>query len=892
MTETLYLVDASGYIFRAYYAIRPLTNSKGLPTNALYGFTSMLLKLIQEKKPDHIACVFDVARKTFRNEKYPAYKANRDETPEDLVPQFPYFRKIVQALNIPVLELPNYEADDVIGTVAKNMSRKKLKTVIVTGDKDLMQLVTDKVELFDSMKEKEIRAEQVLEKFGVKPEQVADVLGLAGDASDNIPGLPGIGEKTAIKLIQQFGSIENIYKKLGPGDGLTDKLREKLKIHEKEAYLYRELATIVTDAPLEYDFKDFALGAPDPEKMKTLFEELEFKRFLLEMGSSPTPPQKTLPKKDYHLILQRDDWEKLLGQLRDSGGFAIDLETTSVNPMEASIVGLSFSTKPGEGSYVPVGHTKASMQLLKEKVLDDLKPILLDPSIPKFGQNLKYDLTILRRYGMEVAGTLCDTMLASYLLKPEGQHNMQLLAQEYLGHQVTTYKDVVGTGQKEINFSEVDLSTACEYSCEDADVTYRLHQLLVPKLKQEGLDTLFLEMEMPLLKVLMTMEMNGVLIDPQALQAISKEYEGKMATLEERIHGLAGGPFNINSPKQLQAILFDKLQLSPLRKTKTGFSTDVDVLEKLAKKHELPLHLLQYRTLSKLKSTYIDALPALIDKKTGRIHTSFNQTIAATGRLTSTEPNLQNIPARTEEGRRIREAFIPAPGCQLLSADYSQIELRLLAHISEDQALIQAFHDDADIHSATAAMIFNVIPGLVTDDQRSIGKTVNFGVVYGQSAYSLSQQLGIPMGEAASYIDNYYKQYKGVALCKEKILAEARHSKRIKTLFGRIRNFPEIDSRNQNLRQYAERTAFNTVFQGTAADIIKRAMITIQDQLVKGNFKTKMILQVHDELVFEVPDSELDRLKEMVVKEMSGAAELKVPLKVDVGVGKNWAEAH
>ncbi|MBI1909588.1 MAG: DNA polymerase I [Deltaproteobacteria bacterium] len=884
MTETLYLIDASGYIFRAYYAIRPLSNSKGLPTNALYGFTAMLLKLIKEERPDHIACVFDVARKTFRNEKYPAYKANRAEPPPDLVPQFPYFRKIARALNIPVLELANYEADDVIGTVAKKMERRKLKTVIVTGDKDLMQLVNEKVVIYDSMKEKRIGIPEVKERFGVLPEQVADVLALAGDSSDNIPGVPGVGEKTAMKLTQEFGSIENLLKNLSKVDG---KLKEKLEAHTKEARLFKELATILTDVPIDYDFKDFAVSEPDTKALQELFGELEFHRFLNELA-----PQQTLSKKGYHLVLRQGEWETLVDNLKNSSGFAFDLETTAVDPMKAHLVGLSFSFKTGEAYYVPVGHTKASLQLSKTTVFDDLKPVFEDPKIPKYGQNMKYDLTVLKRYGLTVKGVLSDSMIASYLIRPEGNHNLELLAQEYLSHKVTTYKEVVGSGKEEKNFSEVDLASACDYSCEDADVTYRLIQILMPKLKEKNLEQLFRTVEMPLMEVLLVMEMNGIKVDPKALGIISEEYAKKLKALEKQIYKIAGEEFNINSPKQLQTILFEKLKLPPVRKTKTGYSTDAEVLEELARSHELPQHLVVYRFLSKLKSTYIDALPEMIHPETGRIHTSFNQTVAATGRLSSSDPNLQNIPARTEEGKRIREAFVAEKGESLLSADYSQIELRLLAHMSQDKKLLAAFKKDEDIHRLTAAQIFQKALEKVTDEERGAAKTVNFAVIYGQSAYGLSQQLGIKPAEAALYIENYYREYQGVADYKEKVLKEAHKTKMVSTLLGRHRHFPDIESANQNIRQNAERMAFNTIFQGTAADIIKVAMIRIHERLQKEKLVAKLLLQVHDELVFEVPEQEIKKLSTLVKEEMEEATQLSVPLKVDIGVGKNWAEAH
>lgn len=882
----LYLIDASGYIFRAYYAIRPLATSGGLPTNALFGFTSMLLKLLREEKPDLVGVVFDVARKTFRNEKYAAYKANRIEPPADLVPQFPYFRKIVKALNLPVLEVPNYEADDVIGTIAKKMEAKEISTVIVTGDKDLMQLVDDGICIYDSMKDKWVRAEEVKERFGVAPGFVADVLGLSGDSSDNIPGVPGIGEKTAIKLLQEYGSLDVV---LASASSIKGKLGEKLTQFADQARLSRELATIETHVPIEYDLNDFHLSTPDYEALKTLFEELEFRKFL-----SDAAPQKALSSSGYQLVLEEKDLEKLAAELRSSKGFAFDTETTGLDVMTAALVGLSLSCRVGESCYIPVGHYYLGVpsQPSWEMVKKYLKPVMEDPLIPKYAQNAKYDYEILKRHGVEVEGIEVDTLIASYLLNPDAAHNLDQLAQTYLQHKTTTYKEVTGTGKKQINFSEVAVEVARDYSCEDADVTYRLVDILMAELKAEALLPVFHEIEMPLIKVLATMEMNGVKVDRQQLQGASREYEKILKSLEQEVHGLAGTEFNLSSPKQLAEILFEKLKLSPVRKTKTGFSTDVDVLTELAKVHDLPKLILRHRSLSKLKSTYLDALVSMINRETGRVHTSFNQTIAATGRLSSSEPNLQNIPIRSEEGKKIREAFIAEEGCVLLSADYSQIELRILAHLSQDKILIQAFAEDRDIHRATAARIFGVSETEVTGSMRSVAKTVNFAVLYGQGAFSLSQQLNIEPGEAERYIRNYFAEHEGVRELREKILAQVRKEKIVKTLFGRLRRFPDIDNPKGNIRAMVERTAFNTVFQGTAADLIKKAMIRIHDRIQREFPEARMILQVHDELVFEVPEKILKPFQQMVKEEMEGAAKLAVPLKVDMGAGKNWAKAH
>ncbi len=736
MPQRLFLVDASGYIFRAYYAIRPLSNSKGLPTNALYGFTAMLLKLLREEKPDLIGIVFDVARKTFRNEKFPAYKANRSDPPPDLVPQFPYFRKIVRALNLPVLELPNYEADDVIGTIARKFERKGWNAVIVTGDKDMMQLVDDETMIYDSMKEKWIRRPEVVEKFGVGPERVADVLALAGDSSDNIPGVPGIGDKTATKLVQEYGPLEEILKQAG---AIKGKVGEKLIAFADQARLCKELATIVTDVPLDYDLKDFEIREPDPEVMRDVFGELEFKNILREFGL-----------------------EAAAGSVPDK---------SPVRDKEISI-----------GNY------------------------LLDPD-----------------------------------------HRSAPI------HDPAALREAVASN---------------------------------------GLSRVYNDIELPLVPVLETMEKNGVKVDARQLQKSSVEYGERLKELEGAVYREAGEIFNLNSPKQLSQVLFQNLKLPVIRKNKTGYSTDIDVLTELAEKHPVPKLILEYRSLAKLKSTYLDALPALISPDTGRIHTSFNQTVAATGRLSSSNPNLQNIPIRSEEGRKIREAFIGENGCVLLSADYSQIELRVLAHLSKDPILIQAFREDLDVHRATAAGIFNVSEKDVTRDQRAAGKTVNFAVLYGQGAYSLSQQLEVSIEEAENYIRNYFSRYQGVARFKEDVLAQARREKIVRTLYGRLRRCPDIEHKNANLRAFAERTAFNTVLQGTAADLMKIAMIHIHSKLSKDFPASLMILQVHDELVFEVPAGEQDPVSRMVRHEMENAATLDVPLKVDVGAGRNWAEAH
>lgn len=879
-SETLYLVDGSGYIFRAFYAIRPLSTSKGLPTNAIYGFTNMLLKLLREKKPDHIAVIFDAGRKTFRNDEYPDYKANRLEPPEELVPQFPYFRKVVQALNIPCLEAKNYEADDIIGTLAEAFDKEDVETVIVTGDKDLMQLVSDRVTLLDTMKEREVGIKEVEERFGVLPERVPDVLGLAGDSSDNIPGVPGVGEKTAMKLLKEYGSLEGI---LAHADEIKGKLGEKIRAHTEEARLFQRLATVKRDVPLEYHWDDFRLTEPDREALQKLFKELEFHTLLGELA-----PQKTLSSKNYHLVTSDKALQDMIANLEACGAYALDTETSSLDAMRAELVGLSFSGREGEAYYVPVGHVGDVEQLDRDQVIESLRPLLEGERIPQYGQNIKYDMTVLARHGLSLNAVTFDTMIAAYLVNPTGSRSLDALSLEHLGHKTITFKELVGTGKKQKLFSEVPLDQATNYAAEDADVTYRLVVPLKQKLQENNQENLFASIEMPLVGVLTRMELHGVKIDEDCLNKISKEYDAKLKSLSKRIYGEAKEEFNIKSTKQLSKVLFESMGLPIIRRTKTGYSTDTDVLQTLAHQHPIAELLLEYRALSKLKSTYVDALPKLVHPETGRIHTSFNQTIAATGRLSSSDPNLQNIPIRSEEGRRIRDAFVADEGRVLIDADYSQIELRILAHCSQDARLLSAFHQDQDVHAATASGLFDVPEGEVTSEQRAIAKTVNFGVLYGQSAFGLSNQLGIEMSEAQQYIDNFYTTYEGVAAYKEKVLSEAAKAGYVETLFGRRRYFPELSNASPGARANIERMAFNSVFQGTAADIIKKAMIDLDRMLLTEKFSSRLILQVHDELVLEVSQSELADVQQHLVSLMEGAADLSVPLKVDVGSGASW----
>jgi DNA polymerase-1 len=885
----LFLIDGSSYLYRAFFAIGHLSNSRGLPTNATYGFTQMLLKVLKDHRPDYLAVIFDSKAPTFRSEIYKEYKANRPAMPDGLTPQIPYVKKIIDGYQIALLEMEGYEADDLIGTVAKRME-SEVDVVIITGDKDILQLVNDRIQVYDTMKEKRFGIEEVIERFGVSPEQVVEVMGLAGDSIDNIPGVPGIGEKTAIQLIKTYGSIENL---LAHVEEIPQKkLKENLRTHGDLARLSRQLATIHTDVPVRHRLEDFHLSPPDLKRLKEIFRELEFNRLLKELLDQKVPPPSV---RDYRLITDRNQLLALLEDLRKNAIFSIDLETTSPYPVWADLVGISLSFAPHQAFYIPLAHQDngTAQQLPFSWTLEQLKPLLEDKGVKKVGQNIKYDWIVLKRYGIDLQGIEGDTMIASYLLNPtKHNHNLSEIAQEYLDRSVTDYKEVVGTGMKAVTFDQIGLEKARDYSCEDADVTLQLSHLLFPKLKEEGFKDLFDRVETPLVIVLAKMEMNGVKIDPDLLQEYSKEIEIQLQQKMDRIYALAGEVFNINSSQQLGKILFDKLKLPIVKKTKTGASTDGDVLTKLSLHHDLPLEILSYRNLSKLKSTYIDALPKLIHPKTGRVHTSYNQTVTATGRLSSSDPNLQNIPIRTEEGNRIRQAFIPEKGWLLVSADYSQIELRILAHLSKDETLIKAFQNDEDIHARTASEVFEVPIEKVTSSMRREAKVINFGIIYGMSAYGLSQQLGIEPKIAQNYIDGYFRKYTGVQSYIEKTLQEAKQKGYAMTLLHRRRYLPDIDSPTVVVRQAAERMAVNTPLQGTAADMIKLAMIHIQNRLEEFGLSAKMIMQVHDELVFEVPEEELQKAISMIQNEMETVMDLSVPLKISIASGKNWAEVH
>ncbi|MDH5763204.1 MAG: DNA polymerase I [Nitrospinota bacterium] len=894
----LYLIDGSSYIFRAFYGIRQfLSNAQGLPTNALYGFTTMLSKVVRDEAPDYLAVVFDSKAKTFRHEMYPEYKANREVPPEDLAQQFPYFEPLVEAFNIVSLRQDGYEADDIIGTLAKKGEAEGMEVTIVSGDKDMMQLISPHVHMLDTMKDKRFEKPEVIEKFGVPPEQVIEVMGLMGDSSDHIPGVKGVGPKTATELIQKYGSIDELYKNIDEID--KKKLKEKLETDKENALLSRKLVTIDTEMELDCNVEDLKMREPDTDKLRSMFTELGFKSLLENLpegdGSEAGVPPEAVSTKiesNYQTILDEQSLESLLKSLKNSKEFALDLETTSKSPTRAEMVGISFSWAEGEACYIPVSHRYLGVpeQLDKGKVIDALKPLLEDGKLKKFGHNIKYDLIVLANEGIELKGVAFDSMLASYVLDPsKRQHGLDDLALEILGHQNITYTDVAGKGAKQIGFDEVAIDVAAEYAAEDSDITFRLTHALRKRLKDEELK-LFEELELPLIDVLADMEMTGVRVDREHLKKMSIKLAMDLKKHEDEIYALAGEPFNINSPKQLGVILFEKLGLTTKKKTKTGYSTDMGVMEELADEHELPAMIVNYRQLSKLKSTYIDALPLEINEKTGRVHTSYNQTVAATGRLSSSDPNLQNIPIRSELGKEIRRAFIAEGSGWLLSADYSQIELRILAHLSGDPALIKAFKNNEDIHTRTAAEIFGQALDAVDEEGRRMAKAVNFGIVYGLSAFGLSRQLKIGPGEAKAFIDQYFNLYKNVKTFMESTIEDARQCGYTVTMMNRRRYLPDLHSKNRQVRESAERVAINSPVQGSAADMIKLAMIRLHQKLAK--LKSKMIMQVHDELVFECPANEKAEVEALVKKEMENVWPMQVPIVVHSEWGKNWNDAH
>ena len=924
----LVLVDGSSYLYRAFHAFPPLTNSAGEPTGAMYGVLNMLKSLISQVQPSHIAVVFDAKGKTFRDEMFEQYKSHRPPMPDELRKQIQPLHDIIRALGIPLLVIEGVEADDVIGTLAVGASKANQKVLISTGDKDMAQLVDDNIMLINTMNNTLLDRDAVIEKYGIPPELIIDYLALMGDSADNIPGVAGVGEKTALGLLQGIGSMAEIYANLDKVAELpirgAKKLGDKLLAEKEMADLSYRLATIKTDVALDITPEQLTLGASNNDQLTEYFGRYEFKRWLNEVmngadsitnnSEQPTKinhyqatpalaqdnsdealPAIQIDRSRYETLLTEADLNRWVEKLNQAKLFALDTETDNLDYMAANLVGISFALENGEAAYLPLqlDYLGAPKTLEKTTALTLLKPILENPTIQKVGQNFKYDLTIFARNGIDVQGVAFDTMLESYVLNSTGRHNMDDLAKRYLGHQTISFEEIAGKGKNQLTFNQIQLEQAAEYAAEDADVTMKLQQVLWEKLSKEPtLEKLFKEMELPLLGVLSRMERRGVLIDSDALFLQSNEIANRLSELEEQAYVLAGQPFNLASTKQLQEILFDKLGLPIIQKTPKGApSTNEEVLEELAFSHELPKVLVEHRGLSKLKSTYTDKLPQMVNPQTGRVHTSYHQAVTATGRLSSSDPNLQNIPIRNEEGRRIRQAFIAREGFTVVAADYSQIELRIMAHLSQDQGLINAFTQGKDIHRSTAAEIFGVALDEVTSEQRRNAKAINFGLIYGMSAFGLSRQLGIGRADAQSYMDLYFKRYPGVQTFMHDIREKAKAQGYVETLFGRRLYLPDINSSNGMRRKAAERVAINAPMQGTAADIIKRAMIQL-DQTLQNDPDIAMIMQVHDELVFEVRSEKVAFYSELIKTQMESAADLVVPLIVEVGQGTNWDEAH
>ena len=919
----LILVDGSSYLYRAYHALPPLTNSKGVPTGAVKGVINMMRRLLKDYPQSTVVVVFDAKGKTFRDDIYSDYKAQRPPMPDDLRVQIEPIHNIIKAMGLPMLIIDGVEADDVIGTLAVQATAAEQPVIISTGDKDIAQLVNEHITLINTMNNSTLDREGVIEKFGIPPELIIDYLALLGDKSDNIPGVPGVGEKTALGLLQGIGGLDDIYARLDEVAGLAFRgaktMSPKLEEHRELAYLSYLLATIKTDVEMPLQIGELENGEPDQVQLLSLFRDMEFKTWVEEAttesagNSAQSKPDTQAEEsqateavaetvreeinKDYQTVLTETDFDIWIDKIKAAELVAVDTETTSLDYMRAQLVGISLAVAPGEAAYIPFGHDYlgAPEQLSQEFVLEKIKPLLEDASIAKVGQNLKYDMSVLAQHGIDLRGVAFDTMLESYVLDSVAtRHDMDSLALKYLDEETIKFSDVAGKGAAQITFNQVSLEEAGPYASEDADITLRLHNQLWPQVSAEAtLTKVFDEIELPLIPVLSRIERTGALVDDTLLFQQSQELSERLAELETQAWALAGQQFNLASPKQLGEILFEKLEIPILKKTAKGApSTKEEVLQELALDYPLPKVLLEHRGLAKLKSTYTDKLPVMINPETGRIHTSYHQAGTATGRLSSSDPNLQNIPIRTAEGRRVRQAFIAKPGCVLVAADYSQVELRIMAHLSEDPSLLAAFNAGQDIHRATAAEVFAVEPEAVTTEQRRSAKAINFGLIYGMSAFGLARQLGINRKQAAEYIELYFARYPGVQNYMNNIRYTAAENGFVETFFGRRLYLPEINSRNGMRRQAAERTAINAPMQGTAADIIKRAMISVDDWLQSSELQSRMIMQVHDELVLEVPESELEVVKQGLIERMESAAELLVPLVVDVGVGDNWDEAH
>jgi DNA polymerase-1 len=907
------LVDGSSYLFRAFHALPPLTTSRNHPTGAIKGVISMIRRLGQDYPGSKVVVVFDAKGKTFRHDMYEEYKANRPPMPEDLACQIKPIHEIVKAMGLPLLIVEGVEADDVIGTLAEEATSKGINVVISTGDKDMAQLVSNYVTLINTMTDTHMDREGVWEKFGVTPEQIIDYLALVGDKADNIPGVNKCGPKTAAKWLQSYQNIDNL---LEHSDEIKGKIGEYLREAMDILPLSRKLATIKTDVDLSLSLEDLEIRQQNIEKLLALYKEYELRSWIAELEKIAIAPASSgdthgnvsvenaenitsqPPEKHYSIITKQQDLDTWLARLRKSTLFAFDTETTSLRYMDAEVVGVSFAVTPGEAAYVPLGHDYmgAPEQLDRDSVLEQLKPLLENPKQAKVGQNLKYDKNVLANHGINLEGIAEDTMLESYVLNSVAtRHNMDALAMLYLNEQTTTFEAIAGKGAKQLSFNQVNLEQAGPYAAEDADITLRLHQALSPLLESTGkLASVYRNIDLPLVPVLSRMEQRGTLISANTLKRHSQELAERLAELEKEAHDVAGEAFNLGSPKQLQAIFYDKMGLPVIKKTPKGApSTAEPVLQELAHQHELPRLILEHRSLSKLKSTYTDTLPALIHYRTGRVHTSYHQAVTATGRLSSSEPNLQNIPVRSEQGRRIRQAFIAPEGCKLMAADYSQIELRIMAHLSGDKGLLTAFEKGEDIHKSTAAEVFGVPLGEVSSDQRRSAKAINFGLIYGMSAFGLARQLDVERRVAQEYIDRYFERYPGVLKYMDNIRKQAHEDGFVETLFGRRLYLPEINARNKQVQQAAERTAINAPMQGTAADIIKRAMIEVESWLLREHaHEAQMTMQVHDELILEVRESAIDKVRTGLVERMSAAAELDVPLLVEAGTGDNWDQAH
>lgn len=916
--KKLFLLDSMALIYRAYFAMsrNPRVNSKGLNTSAILGFANSLYDILKNEKPTHIGAAFDTFAPTLRQEGYAEYKANREKMPEDIALSLPWINKLLEGFNIPRLYVDGYEADDVIGTLAKKAEKKGFKVYMMTPDKDFGQLVSENIFIYKPARmgnKAEIwGVKEVCERYGIeRPEQLIDILGLWGDASDNIPGVPGIGEKTAIKLIREFGSIENLLQNL---DKLKGKLRENLEKYADQALESKHLATIILNVPIEFREEELRVKEPDEQYLKELFDELEFRTFakrvftdmslkkqgkqisLFDTGEEEQEENKIKTLHDipheYKLVTGKKELENLASLLEKSKSFAFDTETTGLDPNNSELVGMSFAVKPHEAWYVPVSENYAEA----EETAAVFKKVLENEKIEKAGHNIKFDMSLMKWYGVDVKGPLFDTMIAHYLLQPDMKHSMDYLAEVFLNYKPVSIESLIGKkGKNQKSMRSVDLNTIAEYAAEDADITLQLKEVFEPQLKETGTEKLFREIEMPLVPVLASMEAEGVKIDVDVLKEFGKQLEKEIKEIEQKIYELAGTEFNISSPKQLGEVLFERLLITTRpKKTKTGqYSTGEDVLVKLRHKHPIIDLILEYRSLTKLKNTYVDALPELVNPRDKRLHTSYNQAVASTGRLSSNNPNLQNIPIRTERGREIRKAFVPRnEDYLLLASDYSQIELRIMAHFSKDKGLIEAFEKGLDIHTATASKIYGVPPELVSREMRRNAKMVNFGIIYGISAFGLAERLGIPRREAAEIIKSYFEQYPGVKEYMEKTIAFAREHGYVETILGRRRYLPDINSANSVVRGYAERNAINAPIQGSSADMIKVAMINIFNELEKNNFKTKMILQVHDELVFDMYRKESEQVRKLVEDKMVNAIPLDVPVVVDIKTGKNWLEAH